>query len=276
MNVTNHQITKWREALGTKTAATQETYFVITDKWLRYSKSSLEQDTALSFIRTYSKNSVVTAYYAIRFFYSSVDIEFSIKRNQIAPTQYRRLRPILADDEIKRLIDGSKANFGMVEKGYIALSTVYGLRRHEIYHTTANDINIDEATILIRPAKVKGEIRERIHTIPYEILSVMNDLRDSLEQIKKKPTITTLNLFFDYACEQCNVEIRPRQGFHSIRRNLNSHFLTSDVNEAVINNFLRWKSKAGDMSAHYLRDDTKVDQKIFSVHPYIECWGDND
>lgn len=275
MRVNNIHIRDWNRALDLKPETTQETYFVITNRWLNHTGGDLSREALLEFLNNkYSKNSVLTAFYAIKFFYSAANISLDVKRKDIAPTGYRRQRPSLKDDEVIKLINGSTANCGTVEKGYVCLSTVYGLRRIEIYNTLPSDIDIAEQELMVRPAKVKGEIRERVHLIPDEILPVMYDFKEGLKTITKKPSITVLNIFFDWLCQMSNVALRPRLGFHSIRRNLNSILLTSGLEKVIVENFLRWKQASSDMPAHYLTDEgiKKVDLAVFEKHPYLLHW----
>lgn len=266
----NH-IDNFKTKLLLKSECTQETYFLIIDKFLKYIKNDLSTNNVIKFLTTISKNSIHTTFYAIRFFYNSAGIPFDLKIGDIATKgTIQRIRESFNPDEVDAFIKSAKLYGGIIDIGYVAISTVYGARRKEIYNIEPNDIAEDISTVKIHT--LKGG-QDRVHIIPEEIKEIIKDFRYGLTRIKKKPVVTTLNMMFDSLCHKGGIELRPRIGWHSNRRSLISELMMTDINPTVIRDFLRWKTRESDILMNYtIFNPERVDKMIFEKHPFLKMW----
>lgn len=268
----NH-INAFKTALNFKTIPTQETYFVIINKYLTLCKGDINRTTMIEFLGTFTKNSILVAFYALNFFCRVSGIPFEITRKEISPKGVKKVREMLTVDEVNKLIHTVKNEFGMIEIGYIAMCTTYGSRRVELYDMNPDDIDIENKRIKIYIHKEVDEVRN--HIIPDEIFTEMKDFKEGLEKVKTKPVITALNHMFDFMCEKSGIEIRPRLGFHSIRRILLTTLRQLHIDDRFLNHFLGWKGIDEGMVGLYTQFDTPlIDKEIFAVHPFLEAWKD--
>lgn len=272
MKLTQKHIDLWKDRLQFKSDTTKPYYFSMTDNFLSFCKGDLTDENIIRFLKTISENSRTTAYYVIKFFYSSAGIPLTIKISDIEKkSNLRRVREVLNNDEIKSIIKTVRLEYGTIEIAYIFLTTIYGTRRIETYNITSNDINIDNNTIIVHTAK--GGQEERQHVIPAEGITIMKDFKYALSKIKNKPNITQLNIWFDNLCNKSGVDLRPRLGFHSCRRALVSELMLTDLNPTVIRNFLRWKPRGSDILLDYtIHKFDRVDNMIFEKHPFLLYW----
>ena len=274
MQLNKQMLDRYYQAIAFKTGTTQSTYHVFIDRYLKMCKGELSRETALDFLSKYSKNSILTAYYALKFFFKATNAPLEIKRGDIAPKGVHKIKETMSHEEVRDLIISSKNKLGTIELGYIALSTIYGLRRIELYDTKPEMIDIDKR--LFTPFTHKSEgANERVHLIPEEISPILFDMREGLFDIKKKPVITQMNFFFDYAAELAGIQLRPRLGFHSIRRALITELNETDCKPIYIANFMRWKERNPHIMQEYIQlNPKKVDETVFESHPYLKYWSD--
>ena len=266
-----NQLNQFKKALSLKSQSTQETYFIMNNSFLSFTKCESNRDNIIGFLKKFSKNSIITAFYAIRFLHQATGIPFPITRKDISPTGIKRIKDIMSIEEVEKFIEGANRYFGLIEIGYVCLSTIYAVRRSEIYDLESDDINIDERELTIWVHK--SEENNRVHLIPEEIVQPMIELRDGLKRIRSKPHITELNHLFDAICEKSGIELRPRAGFHSIRRRVVSSLVMRHLDPKFINSFIRWKPRTQEMLDYYTTLDTKqVDREIFEKHPFVKLW----
>lgn len=274
MNVTQDMIDKWKSRLAFKSKPTQDLYFIVTDKFLTQYNGDLSEQNIIDFLSIVSKNSIRTIFYALRFFYKVNSIPFELKIEDVAPKGgVKVIREILTNEEIEKLIKSTKLNYGTIEIGYLAIATIYGARRVELYNLQAEDFNIGNGKFKIYTAK--GGQEERIHIIPEEIKEIIGDLWFGLKKVKRKPVITAFNMLFDRMCLDAEIELRPRLGWHSIRRKLVSELQIAEpvINPNIIRHFLRWKPRASDIILDYtILEPERVDKRIFEQHPFLKLW----
>lgn len=277
MYVTKDHIKKWKDALKFKSEATQETYFMFTNRFTSEYGGNLSREALLDFFSKLSKNSVLTAFYALRFFYNAAGIEFPVERREIAPKGIKVQRTVLTPVEVEVLIKSSRkklgSEIGYVELGFLALSTVYGFRRKELYSIRPDDIDLDNGVIYSSRFTAKIDVAERDNLIPDKIAGILEEFRKSLKKIKKNFKIQKMNQMLDYMCWTAGICMRPRLGFHSIRRSLISELMLKDISPVMIRDFIRWKPKERDILMHYtVLDWRRVDTEVFKVHPFLNHW----
>ncbi|MCL6577973.1 MAG: tyrosine-type recombinase/integrase [Candidatus Bathyarchaeota archaeon] len=278
MLISRDHVWAFENAISLKSDATRETYTIFVEGFIRKSVGDLSRDSIIQFLKTIPKNSVTTAFYALKFFYKAAGLPFDVSRGDVVPRGIKRLKPALTLEEAKKMIETVPKYFGTVEVGYLALSSIYGLRRSEIYRVTKDDIDI-ERRIFTATVKKGIEIEmKRPHLIPEEIVPVMYEMKEGLSMIKSIPYITRLNFMFDLMAARSGVEMRKRIGFHSFRRLLASQLLLAGLQEIVINKFMRWIPRGISMIEHYFAEmenpeiAIQIDKKVFEVHPILKLW----
>jgi hypothetical protein len=183
----------------------------------------------------------------------------------------RRVR----DDEITRTIFSKEQVVSLIQMGrqllrpkelsYLALSTTYGVRREEMAKPDPPEIADGKITI----HTVKGG-PTTTHLIPPE----------------KAPY---LEGFRPYACDymshmflrmlyKVGIKIGSGYGWHSIRRALATELLLSDVSALNILRFMRWsdaslKGEFGMLTIYAKKDQARIDEEIFRIHPFLPYWG---
>ena len=83
--------------LSLKTEATQETYLVFFNKWLR-AGGQFDEHTFLKVLREVSDNSRATAYYALSFIYRSYGFEVPYKHSEVVPKSVRKHKEIMSPE----------------------------------------------------------------------------------------------------------------------------------------------------------------------------------
>ena len=279
MRVSKEHINNFKKALKLKSERTQSTYMIMVDKFLREVNLDISRDKVVDFFLKLSKNSRPTYYYAIKFFFTSNNLPFDIKRREVVSGGIKQEKPVLRREEIKKIIDYLVTDYhGFIldrdiEVGYFALVTVYGLRRIELWDLTHKDINTKDWTITVRTAKSKDYIDERIHIVPDEIKPIVENMKASLKKLKNKPVISTMNEIFLNVCMECDIELRPRLGWHSVRRALVTELLMKNINPTIVRSFLRWKPRETDIILNYdIKDPVAVDTVVFEHHPFLGFW----
>ena len=211
----------------------------------------------------YSSNYIKTAWYALKLFYESKDLDWDFKRSDTPKLERDEVKKIvMPPDDVKKLILYTKVNGFPEEKVILALSTTYGLRRAEI--ASIRNENLDTDTILIKTKK-HGETRR--HLIPSEIAFIKNFNYD-----KKMPSVSTISTIFDNLCLRAKIKRQFRQGIHSLRRSLVVALTDAGIPELTMKNFLRWRVRRDIAQEYYRPDYRKVDTLIFSKHPFLKYW----
>jgi integrase len=160
---------------------------------------------------------------------------------------------------------------------FLALSTVYGLRRSELRQVRQEDIDFKSKTILIHTAK---HGRERLHKLPDEIIPYISKY--------DWPPVS------DHWVGRAFAEIEwaagrehiHETGFHSFRRTVVTEVGTH-CTQLVVHRFFRWASVSMEQqytAARYIGletgdehnvggEDLSSDKLVFEHHPFIKAWG---
>ncbi len=256
------------DRLTLKSTATQETYLIFFKKWLK-AGGVFDDDTFLRVLHNESDNSRATAYYSLKFIYKSYGEDAPYSHSEVVPKGVKKKKELLDTEEVIKIIEYTKKKEkDLYKKGIVVLSTIYGLRRIEMYRIERDDIDLDNKKIFIFTAK-GGELRE--HIIPDDILPYIAAFK---KKIRNKPKyIQELNYMFDEVANYAGIPLRPRLGWHSIRRRLITELMQTDLNPNIIRNFMRWKGQGADILQEYtLFNPEEVDRKVFEKHPFLEYW----
>lgn len=194
--------------------------------------------------------------------------------------------PALDPRTIRRMIATVKVSGNIPAACFLALSTVYGLRRQEMINLTPDDIRIFDQTIDIRTIK---HGRERTHIIPDQIVYHLEPYDFS----KRKSENYMYGLWGEIE-RMIGLHHIEHVGWHSNRRALDT-LLLRIFPETTVSSFMRWKQgTSGRMTFRYSRtkfvgedesvveltgEALSVDQLIFSQnedgtwkHPFVNDW----
>jgi integrase len=191
-------------------------------------------------------------------------------------------RPQLSTDIIRMMILATKnGKLFTDEQCFTALSTIYGLRRQELDNLQPKDIDLESNVLYVATAK-SG--RERYHLIPPEIRPYLK-----AHDFNKRYTMATLSQIFKRILIKSGVRKLTANaiGWHSIRMALLAGLVDAGVNILAVRAFLRFKAATRDllMPARYygsvvvglgriepVPETTKVDEEVFSKHPFLGFW----
>lgn len=201
-----------------------------------------------------------------------------------APTIGERdeYRPQLSPHIIEMMISAATSGkLFAAEQCFLALSTIFALRRGELVNMRPTDINLRSNAIYVVTLKMG---RERYHLIPPEIRPYLEahdfsqryaeaTLSQMLKRILRKSGAGTIK--------------DDSLGWHAIRRAVFTGLINNGVNPMAARIFMRWKSASGDMampSRYYgnavvdleqiepVLEEAKGDEEIFKLHPFLPFW----
>lgn len=192
-------------------------------------------------------------------------------------------RPQLSPGIIEAMVTAAKSGKLYPEETcFLALSTVYGLRREEMVNLRPKDLNLDSGSIYIATIKFG---RERYHLIPPAITLYL-----ATHDFSQVYGLSTLNRMFRRILIKSGLYVlksEKRLGWHSIRRSVFDGLVNAGVNPLAARIFLRWKSAVGEMAmpARYygnviidikgrkpMLEEAKGDEDIFEKHPFLGFW----
>jgi len=211
-------------------------------------------------------------------------IEWPFLRGQAPQIDQRdEYKPALDPELIKIMIEAAKSGkLASDECAFLALSTVYGLRRAEMVNLEPKDFAGD--TVFIATVKMG---RERYHLIPLEIKKYL-----AAHDFSQRYSLTGMDQVFWRIVNNSGLgQLKEhRLGWHAIRRTCLSVLHKAGLDPFSCHQFLRWKGGAEGglaMDARYHAtsfiglEGTKVvtleaegDREIFEKHPLLAMWKD--
>jgi len=263
------------------------------NQYIRYASDFLDKAEGLdkvsidryieSLRKDYSPGTINFTFRVIRRLFGVNKLDWEYRQGE-APTigQRDEDRPQLSPRVVGMLIEAAKTGrLFTAEQCFVALSTIYGLRREEIANLQPNDINLRAGSIYIATLKFG---RERYHLIPSEIKPYL-----TAHDFTQRYAVATVSQMFKRILVKSGAgELKKRRlGWHTIRRQLLEGLANNGVNILAARAFLRWKGAAGDlaMPARYygnvtvdlgqtepVLEEAKGDEKIFEKHPFLEFW----
>jgi integrase len=179
----------------------------------------------------------------------------------------RQAMPSVTD--ARRLIYWARRNGSNLEILYLVMSTVYGLRRGELAQLRKANFAHNLSSVDINTLK-HGQART--HLIPEPIVVWLRTPLGILKEIPAYNT-TTLSQIYQEVSEKAGHKRQFREGWHGIRRLLDTELLTRGVPPHFVNSFMRWSPPRGDMTSRYFMADEKaIDRRVFESHPLLEFW----
>ncbi|MEK6888565.1 MAG: site-specific tyrosine recombinase/integron integrase [Nanoarchaeota archaeon] len=211
-------------------------YSFFAEKFLKHCGKNIEEVTSddakaylASLFDSKSKNTIMLAVAALKFFYTEVlKKEFSEVR---VPKKDKRLPEVLTKDEVGKII-GACDNV----KSRLMVSLLYssGLRVSELVNLKSDDINNEENTGWVR--KGKGS-KDRLFSISQELKEEINDYlkgRENMYVFSKDKPLTTRNI------QKIILGLRKRTGInkkvtpHTLRHSFATHLLEQGTDIRII------------------------------------------
>jgi integrase len=175
-------------------------------------------------------------------------------------------RPSFNTDQVVHIISRAKEVCSERELGFLAVASVYGLRREEI-----GTLEVSDGVVKVNGAK-GGEVTFQI--IPDAIKDYMKDYRACKD-------VRYMTRVFQSIMSKVGLQVDRGYGWHSIRRALATELAMRDVSALNIVRFMRWsdaslKGEFGMLAIYARREQDKIDKSIFEVHPFLNAWWAND
>ena len=230
-----------------------------------------------------SPGTVNFAYRVIRTLFNVNKLDWPFRRGE-APLigQRDEYKPALDPELIRIMVEAARN--GRLEGApacFLALSSVYGLRREEMCDLQPGDVDLKADTIFINTAKFG---RERYHLIPVEIKPYLGR-----HDFSQRYSLTQMSQLFWVVVNRSGLEaLKPqRLGWHCIRHTVKTLLDDSGLSLYAVHDFMRWKGVdkqfAMDVryhASHFVGlDGTRVvtkeaesDKEIFLKHPLLEFW----
>lgn len=263
------------------------------EKFLRWARhflshtAGLDKSSIVEYIVSlqdgYKPGTVNFAFRIIRRLFMVNRLEWEYRQGEAPLIKQRdEYRPRLSKALIEVMIGKATAQELRVDQAaFLALSTVYGIRRIEIMSLQPEDINFRKGSIFVATAK-SG--RERYHMVPEEIIPYLR-----AHDFSQRYGASTMNKHFQRILASSGGRhlIKQKLGWHSIRRGLYEDLVLNGVDVMAAAKFLRWKSRTGDtaMPARYygnvevglethdpVLEEAKKDSEVFEKHPYLPFW----
>jgi len=192
-------------------------------------------------------------------------------------------KPALDFELIKVMVEAAKDDrLDTAPACFLALSTIYGLRREEMCDLEPGDIDLKQGTIFISTVK-RG--RQRYHLIPGEIKPYL----ESYDFLKRYQLDGMSRMFWRVVNGSGLQALKPKRlGWHSLRRPLLTGLVDNGLNLFAAKAFLRWKSSERGlaMPARYysnvvvglegtrvVTEEAKEDKEVFEkYHPFLLLW----
>jgi integrase len=261
--------------------------------YLRYARHFLDNSNGLDRVsidqysamlrKEYSPGTVNFVFRVICRLFAVNDLPWPYRRGE-APTIKEReeYRPQLSPEIIEAMIRTAReGKLRTDEQCFLALSTIYGLRRAEMVNLRPEDVNLKSCTLYVSTVKFG---RECYHLIPPEIKPYLET-----HDFNTRYGEATLSVIFRRILIKSTAgQLKSRLiGWRSIRRAVFEGLIKNGVNPLAARKFMRWKSATGDMKTfarHYgtvvvglgitpsVLDEAEGDAKIFEKHPFLRFW----
>jgi len=175
-------------------------------------------------------------------------------------------KPALSFDEIEKMVTAAKdSGLELPEICYLALSSIYGLRRGELCSVRKEHFDFNDNTLFVMTEK-GGERRKQLLVEP-----IIPYLKEYDFGVDYSPFI--MSHLFKKICFKSQVEKRDGMGWHAQRRALDT-MLVEQFGELKTHVFLRWRlSSSSQMELRYFSaDPLQIDDEVLAGHPVVALW----
>ena len=255
-------------SIAGRTQDTINLYLSISQKFLsKYKK--VNEDTIKDYVyelkeANYSDNYLRLVHYILCKLAKSNKQEVNITPPKIEKIKVSQ--PVFSFEEVKKLVINCKKYCDMQQKAYLAVSTIWGLRKIEILRIKKEDINKKDNTIIIKTAKGG---RPQIYTIPAQIKDIL--YKYEWEEVSRAGIYGVFNYTL-YLCK-FKLENYMGYGFHSIRRALITEMLKAGIDHYTVALWCRWAIPQFCMLptyTHLVKED--LEEKVYPKHPFLKLW----
>ena len=248
----------------------------------------LDKETVNNYIKKLkrqgrSPGTVNFAFRVTRRLFAVNGIEWPFRRGEAPPIGQRdEIKPALAPEVVKMMIAAAKdSKLDGDEACFLALSTIYGLRRVEMCDLRSGDFDFKQNHVFVSTIKMG---RQRYHLIPAEIEPYLQK-----HDFEKHYTDTAMSQMFWRIINKSGLESfqSEKLGWHSIRRALVTLLHQAGVDPFTVHQFMRWKGAERELAmdsryhaTHFIGlEGTKVvaleaqsDKEVFKKHPLLKLW----
>lgn len=181
------------------------------------------------------------------------------------------VKPSLTLEEIGAMVEAVK--HGLLEPpevAYLALASVYGLRREELVRIRPEHIDYKKKTIFVLTAK-GGEQRSQL--LCDEVIPHLKayDFQDT-------PSLFEMSKMYWRIEHKAGLVHKDGGGWHQFRRALDTELvdecnrLNQAPGELYAHFFLRWRLSSSMVEHYYSRSPLEIDARVLSVHPVVALW----
>jgi integrase len=221
------------------------------------------------------------AFRVIRRLFFVNKLEWPYRRGEAPPVPYQD-KPALAPSLIKVMIDAAKSgNLRPDQACFLAISTVYGVRREELCRIKAKHVNYMDNLIFIDTVK---DGRPRWHLIPPEILPYLK-----AHDFKEEYAVATMSHIFWQVVNAAGLQQLKSQrlGWHNIRNCVVTMLHRTGLDPFLVHSFMRWKGAEREFAMDVRYDATawvdlegqrviareaESDKEVFKLHPLLKLW----
>lgn len=226
------------------------------------------------------------AFRVIRRMFMVNGLDWPFKRGEAPQISQRdEYKPQLPPEYVEMMIAAALAGkLDEAEACFLALATVYGLRREEMCALEKKDVDLRNGAIYVSTVK---HGRQRYHLLPEEIKNYL-----ATHDFGKRYSRTQMSQLFWRVLNKAGLEAlqENRMGWHSVRRSLLTALVEAGINIFSIRAFMRWKGIVAEaselaMPARYfgntlvtiegkksVTQEAKGDEVIFESHPFLAMW----
>jgi len=182
-----------------------------------------------------------------------------------SPRVSEEVKPAASFEEIEAMVKAVRGNSGP-EEVYLALSSIYGLRRQELCLVRKEDIDFDKQTIFVKTIK-GGERRDQL--LCPEIIPILQTYDF------KNYSVFQMSALYRRICAAAQVEVPDGCGWHAVRRLLDTE-LVKRFGKLDTHIFFRWKLSSSSLmeERYFTEDPLAVDRRVLSNgHPFVPLWG---
>ena len=238
----------------------------------------------------YADGTVAWNFLILGGFFRRAGLEWPFRRGESPVIRENQVyAPALDTGDIKSMVEvvrGLQSPQGPVLPGadhraFLALSTIWGMRREEMREMTPEFLDQDRRLLFVQTAK-RG--RQRWHMVPESILPYLAEWG-----FDRPVSLSRLTKIFNELKSMVGFTgpLAREVGWHSVRRSAISAADKAGVPRSVIISFFRWKRSVGDMADRYsvsrivgrnteVRDldmaDRQVDEVMYAHHPFLGFW----
>ncbi len=189
----------------------------------------------------------------------------------------RMVRVVLGQEEPQGIIVPDVRH-----KVFLCLSTVWALRREEMWEMERSFFDAERRLLFVQTAK---HGRQRWHTVPPVLVPHLAEWG-----FDKRLSPSKISVLFQDLKRMIGFTdpVSYGVGWHSIRRAWVNTAEGVGIPDSAINNFCRWKRSSSDMRSRYGtsrvvgtsidarelgQGDRQVDELVYHLHPFLQYWG---